>query len=430
MGLHFTNLFQDLFNRLLTATLTIRPLASSDERNSVEASSSRASLENRTVLGDESLVSVLAAIGPNLPKVLIDGDRLTITANTISNQVLLPIVRSKSFPENVGPRTLDLFKAISGISEASKSFRRDVGEAFNDNEFFSTPIALVKDGWMPLLRSWVLGDKDRMPELISRLTSPSSAGVLGIGASSARIAADRNSQLNLRRIALIILASAPDAFASNLKILQGKLFDLLTATAASSPSSNTRAEVYMVLRALVLRTSITHLSSFWPTVISELISALSAIQQTTAEDISVNPVCLLHACKLLDTLVTTGLDDFQLQEWLFISDTTDAVYRPADLVSVALADNLAESLEAEDGGTSISAGISLSAVSSDGKRKPLLAAPFSREIPTDKLVQRLLRPFLRQLSIQAFESTYAMQLVDEEACVDDLLADIFEGTIS
>jgi hypothetical protein len=37
----------------------------------------------------------------------------------------------------------------------------------------------------------------------------------------------------------------------------------------------------------------------------------------------------------------------------------------------------------------------------------------------------LLRPFFGQLSILAFESTYSLGVVDREACVDDLIADLF-----
>ena len=80
---------------------------------------------------------------------------------------------------------------------------------------------------MPVLRSWVLADKERVPEILSRLPYPSTAGLFGVGASSARQEADRKTQLNLRRIALLILASAKDAFVAHLTALQGKLVDLL-----------------------------------------------------------------------------------------------------------------------------------------------------------------------------------------------------------
>ena len=38
---------------------------------------------------------------------------------------------------------------------------------------------------------------------------------------------------------------------------------------------------------------------------------------------------ILQAGKFLDTLVTIGPNDFQVYEWLSVSDTVDAVYRSA-----------------------------------------------------------------------------------------------------
>jgi len=43
-------------------------------------------------------------------------------------------------------------------------------------------------------------------------------------------------------------------------------------------------------------------------------------------------------------------------------------------------------------------------------------------------VQRLLRPWFAQLSIQAFEATYGMLEVDWEACEEALLMDVFDDT--
>ena len=190
---------------------TSQEATSSNERQLTDGTTDpRTSLDLKQATGTEGLIFVLAAITRNLSKVLVDSERLASATSIISNQVLLPVFRSKAFPENVNQHTLDLVQALSSISEASKSVKRDVAEAFSDPKMFSTPVSLAQNRWLPILRSWSLGDKERMPELLSRLSSPASAGVLGIGASSARTEADRKTQLNLRRIALLILAAADD----------------------------------------------------------------------------------------------------------------------------------------------------------------------------------------------------------------------------
>lgn len=426
---------EDLFVRLLTATSTIRPMGYSHdvtpvptpEKLSVEGGSVRSSLDSRSLAGPEGIIPVLAIIVPSLSKVLIDSDRMTSTTAIISTQILGPTIRSKSFPENFTQQTLDLMMALANIPEASKSWKKDVAEGFNDAKFFTSPVALVLNGWLPLLRQWALPDKERMPELLSRLASPTAAGIMfGVGATSARQEADRKSQWNLRRIALLILAVADDTYVINMASLQEKIVDLMTATPASSPSSATRAEIYMVIRALILKTSAIHMSSLWPTLNSELLDAISSAFPTEGPE-SPNVVCLLQACKLLDVLLALGVDDFQMQEWLFITDTTDAVYRPTNLTSVALLDELAESLDTGAGVSQLNNSIPVNTSATD-KRRPLLTFSVANTVPREELMAKVLRPFFRQLSISTFESTYSMQKPDWKACFDDLLEDLFDNS--
>ena len=402
----------------------MQEVTGSSDKLVVDGSDTRASLDNRQVTGTDGLVYVLAAITPNISKVLVDSERVVSAMNIVCNQVLAPIFRSRAFPENVNQYTLELVQVLFGISEASKSIKRDVGEAFNDPKFFSTPVSLAQTKWLTILRSWSLGDKERMPDLLSRLSSPASAGVLGIGATSARTEADRKTQLNLRRIALLVLAAAEDTYVTNLAAIQDKLVDLLNATTSSSPSSTTRAEIYMVVRAMLLKISSIHLAPLWPTINSELFDAISSAYPTADAESKLHQNCLLQACKLLDTLLTLEFDEFQMQEWLFISDTTDAVYRPPHLSSVALVDDLTEALDEQKS----QASGHLSTDTTSEKRKPILTRALTKEIPRDRMLDKVLRPFFRQLSINAFESTYGMQTPDRQACFDELMADLFDDS--
>ena len=372
------------------------------------------------------MVAIIASIMPNLSRVLVDTDRIAAAITTISTQVLIPTLRWKTFPRNVTKSTLDILKIMSRIPEASKTWKKDVAEAFSDARFFNEEsLKLVQEGWMPVLRQWALSDKDRMPELLSRLSPPTSAGIVfGVGASSARLDADRKTQLNLRRMAVLMLSADNDSFIVSIGSLQEKLVDLMTATVASSPSSTTRAEVYMVLRALVLKNTSVHLGSLWPVVNTELYDALSSLNPTDKHD-TVNTLCVLQAAKLLDTLLTTSPDDFQMREWLFITDTIDAVYRPPHWRPVALADKLAETLDMEAGEPQ-SATIPFANVPHG--RKPLLTWDAIKDIPREDLIDKVLRPFLRQLSINSFESTYRMEASDWNACCDDLVHDLFDSS--
>lgn len=400
---------------------------SNSESLTIEGASARKSTDYRSGTGSESLIYVLAAIAPHISKVLIDSDRIASTAAMISAQVIVPTIRSKTFPDNITERTLELLIALLNIPEAAKSSKKDIAEAFNDLKFFSSSPSLAQKGWLPILRQWSLADKDRMPELLSRLTSPTSAGIMfGVGATSARLEADRKTQLNLRRIACLILTAARDTFVVNISSLQEKIIDLLNASAASSPSSTTRAEIYMVIRALLLQTSPSHLASFWPTINAELYDAISSAFPSQSTD-TYNTNCLLHACKLLDTLLILGLDDFQMQEWLFITDTADAVYGSSNLKSVAMVDELAEELDSGPEASHFTES-TINSIPRGAKKKPLLTSSAMNDVPKDQILEKVLRPFFRQLSIYAFESTYSMEAPDWKACFSDLVADLFDDT--
>src|SRR5688572_12118476 len=112
--------------------------------------------------GDEQqdVVSILAAVVPELPKVLVDQDRVLSAASTISSSAIAPAIRAKAFPETVSQGTLKLLHELSRLQNNQKSWKKDVGDAFNDSRFFSMNSALVKDHWLPLLRLWTRSDKE------------------------------------------------------------------------------------------------------------------------------------------------------------------------------------------------------------------------------------------------------------------------------
>jgi hypothetical protein len=415
---------------MLTAIFTTRPMGFSE--NSYD-NDDRPNINSRSIARSDDVVGILADIAPNLPKVLVEPDRVLSAANAISTSVIGPTFKSKLFPDNISKSSLVLLYQLARLPNTQKSWRKDLGDAFNDPRFFGNSVALVESDWLPLLRQWTLSDKERMPELLSRLMAPTTAGIVfGVGATSARLEADRKTQLNLRRAATLILATVNDNFVTDLPALQEKIMDLLSATTTSSPSSTTRADIYILLRALVLKTSAIHLAILWPIINAELHQAISSViapDHSLASE-TYNNYSILQACKLLDTLLCIAPDDFQLHEWLFITDTIDAVYRPSNFSPIALVDELSEEL----GLTTVSSAVQTESATVQATqsptRKPLIGpggisddGSWERK---DELVGKVLRPFFSQLSIFAFESTYSMSVPDWEACRMGLLKDLFD----
>ncbi|KAI0397858.1 putative regulator of reproduction dopa [Xylariaceae sp. FL0594] len=423
----------DLFLRLLTALFTTRPASFADTLSGVR---SPADVTNRTPSERaDDVVGVLSRIVPNLPKILVEPDRVLTAAQAIATSLIGPSIRSKGFPETITKTSLTLLQELTRLPNNQKTWKKDVADAFNDARFFNSSPELVESDWLPLFKLWTVTDKDRITEILSRISAPTTAGIVfGVGATSARLEADRRTQLNLRRIATLVLACEVDTLVTDLPAILEHVVGLLGATATSSPSSTTRADIYMVLRALVLRTSTVHLAPLWPIITSELHMALSsaAAPDNSAIADTYNNMSILHACKLLDVLIAVAPDDFQLHQWLFITDTIDSIYRSATYQPVALVDELSEELgsAAAAGSALQTESVAIMASSPSGHRHPLLGpGGIDDELTTDRrdeLITKILRPFFGQLSIYAFESTYAMGALGSEGCVKSLLKDLFD----
>ncbi|PHH73987.1 hypothetical protein CDD80_3429 [Ophiocordyceps camponoti-rufipedis] len=230
----------DLFLRLLAALFTTRPMTFAEPNGATDKSSSSSINRRRTLSSDSSddVVRVLASIAPKLPQILVENDRVASAAATISTNVMGPALRSRAFPDTLSPRLLRLLLELSRLQGGHRAWKKDVSEAFNDGRFLATRADVVETEWLPLLRQWTLADKDRVSEMMSRIGAPTTAGIVfGVGATSARLEADRRTQLNVRRAATLVLASADDGLVSELPLVLDKMTELLTATPVSHPPS-------------------------------------------------------------------------------------------------------------------------------------------------------------------------------------------------
>jgi hypothetical protein len=270
-----------------------------------------------------------------------------------------------------------------------------------------------------LLRQLAVADKSLLGEMLGRLTGPTTAGIMfGVGASAARAEADRQAHLNLRRIILLLFSGEQDMFANQLVSLMAKADELLGATPATSPSSATKGDIFLLFRAIVLVYTPENLAGLWPVVSAELRMLFQDLEK--GDEASLTAQTHLQGAKLLDLLLLLKPEEFQLHEWLFVTDTIDAIYPPSDSPTVAAADTV--NLRVTDGAIDAS-----SSTDSNGMRKPWLATKMSRTKNAEE-IYNLLGAFFNQLSIRAFEDTYSLDAVDMQSCRRDLLEDLFSET--
>ncbi|EME40020.1 hypothetical protein DOTSEDRAFT_56330 [Dothistroma septosporum NZE10] len=424
----------DIFQRLLTATFTTIPSSYVTEVNAHDSrdgfSDGHHELEHSM-----TLVPVLTRAVAKMDLILETGERVGSAVKNIIENLVAVAFHARSFPRNVTKELLVLFLQLIRKGPTAKSWKKEVMNAFNDARILSSPVELMLDGWFPILHQWSLHDKETMPEVMLRLTSPASAGIMfGVGASAARLEADRKTQLNLRRICLLLLSSPEDTYASRLRPLEEKIAELFEASPTSSPSSMIRAELFLLCRALLLSTSPFNLAPLWPIINDKLQAALMSLLPVNQTSNDFNNLTLFQGCKLLDLLIAMSPDEFQLHEWLYITDTIDAVYQPADWTPSALTDHVAEAL----GSSTMEDSLVATAPGGDDshKRRPLLGDNLNvdtedvKALPREDFARGVLRPFLSQLSIHAYEGVYGLETPDVAALRENLLRDLLDlGTI-
>ncbi len=96
-----------------------------------------------------------------------------------------------------------------------------------------------------------------------------------------------------------------------------------------------------VCGVLLVRFSARNLTSFWPVLMTEL---MRLYDQVATEPEGIQQTVdgrnlLLSTLKLLDLLVLIQPEDFQINEWLFVTDTIDAVYPHDDFQPETLLDS-------------------------------------------------------------------------------------------
>ncbi|OQO01648.1 hypothetical protein B0A48_12685 [Cryoendolithus antarcticus] len=425
----------DLFQRLLAACFATSPPVTHAVTSTVPQD------ETDSVLGQRSMdiTVILTQIMPHIENLLDASDRVANAVNTIMSGIISHELRAKSFPANVQPDTLVLLATLTAKAPAAKPWRKEVSEAFMRPRFLDTSADFMQRYWMPVLYQWSGTGKEQMNDLLSRLIAPSSAGIMfGVGAAAARIKADIETQMTLRRLCVLFLASPTDTHLKSLQAVMVKLTELFEASALSSPSAAVKQEIFMVCRVLVLSVSPARLTPMWPLVNSWLKAALVGGLTWSSENAdNITNLALLQACKLLEILLALSPNEFQLHEWLWVTDTTDAIHHSDMWRSAALSDQLAEELSTNvsDGTQPMIATIDVSSsLESDSKHQHMVGSDPSMDTEDVKAMSRgqfamsIIRPYFSQLSINTYEAVYQMKPGSVSVHRDALLKDLLDVT--
>lgn len=338
--------------------------------------------------GKQQLASSLKSIVPTLRSILVENDRVQMCVGNMVSMLIVPLSRSKQFPNNVTDDVVGFIRAIVELPQTQKAWKSFLGDLVLDsNKLLSLSNPDLVEKWLPILRRWVQVDKDRVKDFISRLSGTSNAVNL-FGSNS-----DEEKISSINKLSLLLLCG-DDFMFLDLRDLASKLEEVL--------SPGTQSSVLTCLRAVIFGLDQQALAPIWTLVYNQLTRVFEDSLQNKPDDSST----IISACKLLDLLLCIEPEDFKMHEWLFICDSMDAVFR--DDAATGLIDRLS----ATDFIPATEKVLDLEG--------PLRAPLLDKQVKTLKDV----KPFIDRLSILAYEGTYSLKEVDLAACKRTIIEDL------
>ncbi|KAG9286705.1 hypothetical protein G9A89_012255 [Geosiphon pyriformis] len=432
------------FDQFLWARRTIRE--DDDESNSSEPQSSISVNEHKdpeptqstTLLFDEKKLAMKSkeelmidqvnqylakSVIPNLRRFFVlEADRIIQIMSNVMYYIIAPSLR-KQQSVGISHETLDLLCEISQISSVYPKWRKEVWDIFIDNRFFVMGSAATAK-WRTIIQIIMISEKERFAEILGRIsTSPANTLFTSKDQES------YNRALNLRRLSFIIYCGKMDQYLSQLPIVQEKLVELLKL----GITELVHIEIYLCLRILLCRISNQHLSNFWPVILTELINLFGIFEKDVPPEKPEELNVFLAACKFLDLVFVLQTDEFQIYQWMFITDTWDVINHPMTRSPYAHFDKLKEKLtggEWENAdknylGNYFRAG---SLINSFSAPSPSYGE-FKRPILTMRSISHLkqIEFFVQHVNLYVYQSTFSLAEPDLPYIESLLENDLLEG---
>ncbi|XP_029398588.1 protein dopey-1 isoform X6 [Mus pahari] len=242
---------------------------------------------------------------------------------------------------------VQLLSSLSGYQYTRRAWKKEAFDLFMDPSFFQMDASCVSH-WRAIMDNLMTHDKTTFRDLMTRVAVAQS--------SSLNLFANRDVELEqramlLKRLAFAIFSSETDQYQKYLPDIQERLVESLRLPQVPTLHS----QVFLFFRVLLLRMSPQHLTSLWPTMITELVQVFLLMEQelTADEDISrtSGPSAAglettytggngfstsynsqrwlnlyLSACKFLDlalALPSENLPQFQMYRWAFVPEASD-----------------------------------------------------------------------------------------------------------
>ncbi|CAH2249210.1 Hypothetical predicted protein [Pelobates cultripes] len=242
---------------------------------------------------------------------------------------------------------VQLLSSLSGYQYTRRTWKKEAFDLFMDHNFFQMDASCVSH-WRSIMDHLMTHDKTTFRDLMTRVAVAQS--------SSLNLFTNRDAELEqramlLKRLAFAIFSSEIDQYQKFLPDIQERLVESLRLPQVPTLHS----QVFLFFRLLLLRMSPQHLTSLWPTMITELVQVFLLMEQELTADEDITRISApsvaglettysggngfstsynsqrwlnlyLSACKFLDlalALPSENLPQFQMYRWAFIPEASD-----------------------------------------------------------------------------------------------------------
>lgn len=380
-------------------------------RNTKELATLFLSMLNAVTSSDEttdSQLEDLAGLVQYFDEILRDTDKTNTAVTTIITSVVMPSVKVKA--NKTEEAVLELTSTL-GTFYPNRAWKQLVLDVFMDNTFFSSG-KFQQEGWKKSMALWIDSDKDKLNDLVARVTPSAQASAANIFIWNEHSEVEDRIFI-LKRISYLILVQPQDLFGSILD----ELFTRLSAALNSSCPPLYKSEAFNLFKVILLRFSEMQLLPYWLLVTQNLLEVfIETVLKITRDPHSLSKEQLklvLSACKLLDQLLLVGFDEFTLDEWLYVasSSITDGSGKSSSLMD-QLAVLTEVLLTKEDP-------IAVSHPEPQTKVGPLLYGV--KSIGSIELLKK----FFGSLSYVCYERKYGLCEADISACNQDAFGDLY-----
>ncbi|KAH3901961.1 related to Protein dopey [Saccharomycodes ludwigii] len=203
-----------------------------------------------------------------------------------------------------------------------------------------------------------------------------------------------------------------------------KFLDLVSEVERCCLSDNIEPIVksmgFLLLRCIFLKFQPMHFLNSWSTITFILQSNFQKIYDQGVKNNDKDLQLFFQMCKTLDTLLVLNNEEFNsTQEWIFVIDTINCIYKTEPFV--ALMDTLAEKLDCDDKEKEDKINSNENSIEYNENKVPMLVGIHKIASFSD------LNKFCSKISCATYKSLYgSIDKVEEEEIIQDSINDLFE----